>query len=82
MTRIPAIIHLDVHLENGQRVYFIENNVMGRIKNPPTITLQAFFEICQTDVFAKTLYYSEVPLYYVWQNNTFFRHERGQDVIN
>lgn len=55
---------------------------MGRIKNPPTTTLQAFFEICQTDVFAKTLYYSEVPLYYVWQNNTFFRRERGQDVIN
>jgi len=48
--RYPAITHLDVHLENGQCVYFIADNVSERIENPPTTTLQAFFLICQTDV--------------------------------
>ncbi|KAL4112576.1 hypothetical protein QTP88_016331 [Uroleucon formosanum] len=58
--RYPAITHLDVHLENGQRVYFTVNNVAERIENPPTTTLQAFFQICQTDNFARTLLYPKV----------------------
>lgn len=78
--RYPAITHLDVHLENGQRVYFTEQNIAERLENPPTTTLQGFFQICQTDDFAKTLLYSEVPSYYVWQNNKFIRRKRGQDV--
>ncbi|XP_025405020.1 uncharacterized protein LOC112679444 [Sipha flava] len=77
--RYPAIIHLDVHLENGQRVYFTANNVAERIENPPT-TLQAFFQICQTDNFARTLLYPQVASYYVWKNKNFVRRKQGQNV--
>ncbi|KAL4084748.1 hypothetical protein QTP88_027663 [Uroleucon formosanum] len=78
--RYPAITHLDVHLENGQRVYFTANNVAERIENPPTTTLQAFFKICQTDNFARTLLYPQVASYYEWKNKNFVRRKQGQNV--
>ena len=54
--------HLDVHLENGQRIYFEPENVVERVGNPrnrPT-TLMAFFNLSREDEFAKTLLYEEV----------------------
>lgn len=42
----PALTHLFVYLENEQRVYFTENNVIEKITNPSTTNLKAFFEIC------------------------------------
>ena len=36
--RFPPIIHLDVHLENGQRVYFREDHLHERIENPRNTT--------------------------------------------
>ncbi|XP_076299883.1 uncharacterized protein LOC143218539 [Lasioglossum baleicum] len=59
--RFPAVIHLSVHLENGQRVYFTEENAAQRAADPPNTTLTAFFQLCATDEFAKTLLYHEVP---------------------
>ena len=41
--RSPAVVHLAVHLQNGQRVYFTETNVQQRALNPPDTTLTAFF---------------------------------------
>ncbi|XP_071575058.1 uncharacterized protein [Temnothorax nylanderi] len=78
--RYPSVFHLNVHLENGQRVYFNSINLIERINNPPQTTLLAFFELCKTDEFAKTLLYYEVPSYYVWKNNEFERRKRGKDV--
>ena len=51
--RSPAVVHLTVHLQNGQRVYFSESNVRQRVLNPPNKTLTAFFSLCQNDSFAK-----------------------------
>jgi hypothetical protein len=59
--RHPTVVHLPVHLENGQRVYFTTENVRERAATPPPTTLTTFFSLCQTDTFAKTLLYSEVP---------------------
>ncbi|KAL4098553.1 hypothetical protein QTP88_023139 [Uroleucon formosanum] len=78
--RYLAITHLDIHLENRQRVYFTANNVTERIENPPTTTFQAFFQICQTDNFARTLLYPQVASYYVWKNKNFVRRKQGQNV--
>ncbi|GFQ70197.1 helitron_like_N domain-containing protein [Trichonephila clavata] len=64
--RNPAVIHLSIHLENGQCVYFTDENVLQRALNPPGTTLTAFFTLCQEDAFARTLLYSEVPSYYTW----------------
>ena len=38
----PTITHLAVHLQNGQRVYFTENNIHDVVTNPRDTTLTAF----------------------------------------
>jgi hypothetical protein len=43
--RSPAVVHLAVHLENGQRVYFTAANVQQIALNPPATTLTAFFTL-------------------------------------
>ncbi|UYV76412.1 hypothetical protein LAZ67_14000329 [Cordylochernes scorpioides] len=42
--RSPPIVHLAVHLENGQRVYFTTANAENVISNPRDTTLTAFFK--------------------------------------
>ncbi|XP_050549141.1 uncharacterized protein LOC126910538 [Daktulosphaira vitifoliae] len=50
----PAVQHLAVHLENGQRVYFTKENIFQRALQPPKTTLTEFFTLCQkTDVFGQ-----------------------------
>ncbi|XP_044582937.1 uncharacterized protein LOC123263956 [Cotesia glomerata] len=78
--RFPSVMHLAVHLENGQRIYFTEQDVIDKVINPKKTTLMAFFELCQVDDFAKTLLYVEVPAYYVWKNNRFDRRKKGKVV--
>lgn len=67
--RYPTVVHLAVHLPNGERIYFTEQNFNERIATPPKTTLAAFFHLCQNDDFAKTLLYSEVPRYYTWNSS-------------
>ncbi|XP_044597462.1 uncharacterized protein LOC123274027 [Cotesia glomerata] len=77
--RFPPVMHLAVHLENGQRVFFNENNILNQINNSKT-TLMAFFELCKVDNFAKKLLYCEVPAYYVWRKHQFHRRKQGKIV--
>ncbi|GFQ92396.1 ATP-dependent DNA helicase [Trichonephila clavata] len=58
--RHPTVIHLSVHLENGQRVYFTEGNAAERARFAPETTLTAFFRLCNEDEFARTLFYHQV----------------------
>ncbi|XP_075210237.1 uncharacterized protein LOC142317564 [Lycorma delicatula] len=80
--RNPAVVHLGVHLENGQYVYFTDANVQQRALNTPGTTLTAFFTLCKENAFARTLMYSEVPSYYTWNvtKNVFVRRRRGEPV--
>ncbi|XP_044597578.1 uncharacterized protein LOC123274153 [Cotesia glomerata] len=80
--RFPPVVHLDVHLENGQRIYFNPVNLNNQIENPRNTTLMAFFKLCQEDDFAKTLLYDEIPLYYIFdkQNKIFNKRKRGRKV--
>ena len=46
--RYPTVVHLSVHLENGQRVYFnVDNFRPENLLEPPRTTLTAFFVLCQ-----------------------------------
>lgn len=78
--RYPSVMHLAVHLENGQRVYFNEYNVQDMISCPKNTTLLAFFELCKSDEFASKLFYCDVPGYYVWKGNKFCRRKQGKPV--
>ena len=77
----PPVQQLAVHLENGQRVYFTEDNALDRASgNPPKTTLTEFFALCSVDSFAKTLLYADVPKYYTWNNKSWCRWKQGTDV--
>lgn len=80
--RYPAVIHLSVHLENGQRVHFTESNARERALHPQNTTLTAFFQLCKNDHFARTLLYYEIPKYYTWNatKKEFFRRKQGSTV--
>ncbi|XP_053945028.1 uncharacterized protein LOC128854731 [Anastrepha ludens] len=80
--RYPVDVHLTVHLENGQRVYFTAANAAQRAVEPRATTLTAFFQLCETDEFARTLLYSEVPHYFTWNASTkkFQRRKQGTSV--
>lgn len=79
--RHPAVVHLSVHLENGQRVYFTDANVRQRAAAPPATTLTAFFELCGNDEFARTLLYSDVTHYYTWAAKKWQRRKQGKPVV-
>ena len=80
--RYPTVVHLAVHLENGQRVYFNPDNAAAVVENPPNTTLTAFFELCRSDEFARTLLYADVPRFYTWNQarKVFSRRRRGSKV--
>ncbi|CAM4795143.1 unnamed protein product, partial [Rotaria magnacalcarata] len=77
--RYPTV----VHLENGQHIYFTEDNVHEKVNEPPRTTLTAFFLLCQKDDFAKTLLYCDVPKYYTWNasEKVFKRRVQGTAVL-
>ena len=77
--RYPTVEHLDVHLENGQRVYFSPTNVQNRLDNSPNTTLTGFFELCKKDTFARTLLYCDVPKYFRRDKSkrVFLRRKQG-----
>lgn len=76
--RLPPDIHYSVHLENGQKVYFIAHTAAEKVKNPHKNTILAFFDLCTTNSFATGLLYSEVPAYYTWNNNKFSQRKQGK----
>ncbi|GFQ91031.1 helitron_like_N domain-containing protein [Trichonephila clavata] len=64
--RYPTVIHLSLHLENGQGVCFLEGNATGRARFVPEIILTAYFQLCNEDEFARPLFYHQVQKYYTW----------------
>jgi hypothetical protein len=64
--RYPTVVHLAVHLENGQRVYFTEDNLLNKVNKPPRTALTAFFLLWQKNNFASTRLYCLAPKGYTW----------------
>lgn len=84
--RDPFVHHLAIHLENGQRVYFTEENAALWAMTPPKTTLTEFFQLYSLQnsigTFARTLLYSEVPNFFTWNKNnkTWEPRKRGKPV--
>jgi len=80
--RYPTVVHLSVHLENGQKIYFTPGNLQQQLQAAPHTTLMAFFHLCRQDAFAKTLLYCDVPRYYTWNasRKQFQRRKQGSIV--
>ena len=78
----PTVVELQVHLENGQHIYFTDDTPQAVLEQPPQTTLTAFFKLCQADPFARTLLYHQVPAYYTWANSKWCRRKQGQESPN
>ena len=76
----PPVIKLSVHLENGQRVYFNEDNASSILESPPETTLTAFLKLCEHDRFARTLKYQDVAEYFTFGNKKWQKRKRGAPV--
>ena len=61
----PPVIKLALHVENGQRVYFNAQTAGKILENPPKTPITAFIELCQTNEFARIIWYADVPEYFV-----------------
>ncbi|GFU10027.1 ATP-dependent DNA helicase [Trichonephila clavipes] len=72
--RYPAVIHLAVHLENGQCVYFTEQTALQQALTAPKTILTEFFNLCdRQDLFgrfAKTSICTNVPKYFTWKKQS------------
>ncbi|XP_076043746.1 uncharacterized protein LOC143026849 [Oratosquilla oratoria] len=80
--RKPAVVRLQVHLPDLHLVYIKENNDRQPNENASRTTLTEFFNICQYDEFARTIYYSDAPKYYVWENKKWQRRKEGRRVVD
>ncbi|GFV10861.1 ATP-dependent DNA helicase [Trichonephila clavipes] len=70
---VLKVRNIDIEVDNP-------DNVRARALVPPATTLTAFYSLCQDDLFAKTLLYSEVPKFYTWNASTkkFQRRKQGK----
>ena len=81
----PTIVMLTLHLQNQQWITFDPNTTTaesaedGRGKSQ----LEAFFELCLSDSFAQSLYYHEVPEFYIWvkSSKSWKRRVRGGNKV-
>ena len=91
--RSPAVVTLQVHLPNGQRVLFNPQNAHGVAENPPNTTLTAYFDLCKSyttpetreptpdEQFVQQLLYSRVPEYFTLGNRkTWNARKKGKPV--
>ena len=77
--RDPPVQQLAVHLENGQCVYFTEDNALDQASgDPPKTTLTEFFALCCVDNFARTLLYADVLKYYTWSKKSWSKKNKAQ----
>lgn len=63
---------LNIHLENGQHIYFTEGNAgnVVRCASMCISSLLKLFELCQKDAFAKMLPYLQSLQYYTFNQST------------
>ena len=78
----PPVEHLNVHLENGERVMFKSDATKDDILPPKPTKLTAFFSLCNNDEFARGLLYADVPTFYIWNNKEkqWKRRKQGQRI--
>ncbi len=74
--RYPSVMNLHVHLENAHTITFTRETFHDVMFNRRKTTLEAFFDLCKTDDFAKTLLYADVPSYYTFKVD-WKRRKRG-----
>jgi ATP-dependent DNA helicase PIF1 len=78
-----AIIRLQIHLPDGQNVYFHPNAVRKAIQKAEEkrTTLTAWFELNQAQPQARQYLYSEIPEHFVFSNRKWNRRKKGGEKV-
>lgn len=72
-----TVVHLAVHIKNGQLVYYNTGNAVKRAARPPSTTLTSSFSVFQRDAFVRLLLYAAMPRYYTWNvKSKLFQHRK------
>jgi hypothetical protein len=89
--KMHMVVRLTVHDENQQQVFFGVNEQLLHVLRRASVTmLTTFFALCDWDdsdgVFAQTLLYHELQVYFVWKKNAhglmhWARRQRGGETV-
>ncbi|XP_054282916.1 uncharacterized protein LOC129000066 [Macrosteles quadrilineatus] len=77
-----TVVNLECHLEDQQRVIFVQGNEEQALE-PRNTKLMAWFRLNETDESAREYTYCEIPKHNTWQDNGKFwrKRQRGNDRI-
>ncbi|XP_076038876.1 uncharacterized protein LOC143024047 [Oratosquilla oratoria] len=80
----PPVFMLDLHLEGEKAIFYNERMTAAQIarKAKADTQLTAFFKLCQKDEFARTLYYHQLPLHYVYNLQETIWEERNRNTYS
>ncbi|XP_076066073.1 uncharacterized protein LOC143039717 [Oratosquilla oratoria] len=75
----PPVSMLDLHLEGEKAIFYNERMTAAQIerKAKADTQLTAFFKLCRRNEFARTLYYHQIPLHYVYNIQDSMWEERS-----
>ncbi|XP_076055177.1 uncharacterized protein LOC143033571 [Oratosquilla oratoria] len=64
----PPVTYLPIHLEGEHNIFYVEEEASMSVEHQlaKVTQLMAFFKLCENDVFARTLLYTEVPTHYIF----------------
>ena len=72
----PNVVRLDIHMPQMQTMVFDptadENDLLQQLTST-TSKLMGWFDLNADDAFARTLYYSDVPGFYIWEDSRWRR---------
>ena len=73
-----SVFRLSVHDKNMQNVYFAEGEEVEAVERSANrkTHLQAWFELNQVDPSARQYLYTEIPLWYRWEDNQWKKRKR------
>jgi hypothetical protein len=77
----PSIVRLHIHLPNAHTIVFdptADPNDLHDAAQSSTSTLLQWFDLNHSDTFARSLLYSQIPEYYVWNNEMWLRRKTKQ----
>ncbi|XP_076056343.1 uncharacterized protein LOC143034293 [Oratosquilla oratoria] len=80
----PPVTYLPIHLEGEHNIFYVEEKASMSVEHQLTkvTQLMAFFKLCENDVFARTLLYTEVPTHYVFCKKSGVWTERSRGSIS
>ncbi|XP_076032449.1 uncharacterized protein LOC143020171 [Oratosquilla oratoria] len=80
----PPVTYFPIHLEGEHNIFYVEEEASMSVEHQlaKVKQLMAFFKLCENDVFARTLLYTEVPIHYVFCKKSCVWTERSRGSIS